>query len=274
MTPIDRGFHRTAAGLVHYRIAGCDTATPPLLMIHGGPGSSAALVPMIATMAQTRPIVAPDLMGNGDSDPPPAGLATIAFHADCMAQLLDALGFDRVDVYGHHSGAQVACELAIARPDRVRCLVLDGTALFTPAHRKEFAERYAPPIVPCEDGSHFGWAWDFAVNLTRYFPYYHREEKNRIIPATDLSPEATTLIGVDLLKAWPTYHLLYQAAFSHDLANRLPLVTQPTMVLEISGDPLARFATEAAALLPASRIALSSRQGRPRVIEDFLAGGQ
>ena len=272
MTLIDRGFRRLSSGQVHYRSAGTDTGAPPLLMIHGGPGSSASLVPLMTALSAGRRVIAPDLMGNGDSDPLPPGPAIIEEHARQVAELLDVLGLGQIDVYGHHSGAQVACEMAIANPRRIRRLALNGLALFSREERAEFAARYAPPIAPVADGSHLFRIWDFAANLTRYFPHYRQDDAHRIEPATTLPPEALTRIVVDILRAWPTCHRLYEAAFAHDLSARLSLVDVPSLVVAVDGDPLVRYADTAVGLMSESRIANTSRDGLADLIGGFLAG--
>ncbi len=267
---IDRQFARLDAGLIHYRTAGAKDL-PPLLMSHAGPGSSAGLVPLIEALSATHRVIAPDMLGNGDSDPPPHGTAEIGFYADCIAQLMDLLGIPHADFYGSHTGAQVGCELAVTRPGRVRRLVLDGAALFPPELRVEFLERYAPPTVPAADGSHMTWIWEFVSGLTEHFPYYRKDEAHRILPEIILSPEDRMGLVVDMVKAWPSWHIAYGAAFRHDMRARLPLVTAPTLVLGLPGDPLAVYAAEVASLLPDARRADITRAELAPTIAAFLA---
>jgi pimeloyl-ACP methyl ester carboxylesterase len=268
---IDRGFQRLASGLIHFRETPEVAGATPLVMIHGGPGSSAGLVPLMTGLAAERQVIAPDLPGHGDSDPPSAP-TSIPNYADTIRELLRARGIDRCDLYGHHSGAQIACELAIAEPTNVRRLILDGVALFSPDQRREFIAHYAPPLVPQADGAHLLWAWNFARNLTRFFPWYREEDACRLQPGTILPPEAITQIALDVLKVWPSYHLLYAAAFAHDMATRLPELTTPALVLEVTGDPLAEFAARAAELAGQGPCLTVTRTTRPTAIADFLHG--
>lgn len=270
--PIDRGFYRLEAGLIHYRLAGRTVTggSPPLVLAHGGPGSSAALLPLIDALSHDRQVIAPDMMGNGDSDPPP-GIPSIGFYAGCLIALLDGLGIATVDLYGHHTGAQVVCEVAIACPERVGKVVLDGIGLFAPSLRAELLEHYAVPIVPDADGGHLPAIWDFAAHLSRYFPHYRRDEAHRIVPEMVLAPDAIMNIVRDIAKAWPTVHLAYRAAFEHRLESRLPLVVQPALVLAVEGDPLALYAPQAANLLPRAMLAATTRADRALMIETWLA---
>jgi pimeloyl-ACP methyl ester carboxylesterase len=272
VAPVDRAFVRLNGGLMHYR----HTAAPehdaktPLIMAHGGPGSSFGLAPLIAALGADRQIVAPDMMGNGESDPPPPGPTSIAFYADCIAELMDRLQLSTIDLYGHHTGAQVACELAIARPDRVRRLILDGVGLYTEHEREEFLSRYAPPLTPDAEGHHMMWIWDFISQLTQHFPYYRRDEAHRIAGGAALAPGVLTQRAGEMLKGWPTYHLSYQAAFTHPVAERLPLLTSQTWVLEVARDPLARYADQAAALVPGAQLAPTDYAQRAQTVRDCL----
>ncbi len=270
---IDRAFLRTEDGLIHYRHAGFPGApgATPLVLAHGGPGSSAGFAPLIAALAGERAVVAPDMMGNGESDPPP-GPTTIEFYAKGLLAVIDHLGLDQVDLYGHHTGAQVVCELAIAHPHRVRRVVLDGLGLFPEDQRTEFLERYAPPITPDAEGGHLAWVWDFISQTTQHFPHYRRDAAHRIEQGAALPPPVVTARAAEVLKVWPTYHLSYQAAFTHDFAARLPLLTAPTLVLRVERDPLAIHAAPGQALIPGATLASINAAGRAEAIGAFLRG--
>ncbi len=268
---IERAFLRTPHGLIHYRytLPPTEARKAPLVMAHGGPGSSAGLMPLIADLGTDRMVVAPDMMGNGESDPPP-GPTTIDFYAEGVIAVLDHLGLETVDFYGHHTGAQVITELAIAQPRRPRRLVLDGVALFPPEQRVEFLDRYAPGITPDAQGRHLAWLWDFMGQITQHFPHYLQDEAHRIEGGAPMPPGVLTDRMAEVLKVWPTYHLSYQAAFQHDFAARLPLLSALTLVLAVERDPLSRYAPEAAALIRGAILSATDRQRRAQAIRDFL----
>jgi pimeloyl-ACP methyl ester carboxylesterase len=268
---IDRAFLRVQAGLIHYRHAAptVEAGTIPLVMAHGGPGSSAGLAPMIAALGTDRRVVAPDMMGNGDSDPPP-NPPTIAFYAECLVAVMDHLGLEQVDLYGHHTGAQVVCEAAIAHPARVRRLVLDGLGLFPPDLRAEFMTRYAPEIKPDANGGHLLWLWDFIGQTSQHFPHYLRDEAHRVAGGAAPPLDAWTTRSAEVLKVWSTYHLAYRAAFSHDLASRLALVISPTVILAVANDPLESYAGIGADLIPGARVQCTTREKRADALRAIL----
>ena len=101
---------------------------PPLLYLHGLADVHSAVppeppTPLLAAIGEDADTVAPALPGYAGSDPlgARADVEDYAFH---LADLLDALGLDRVDVVGASIGGWLAAELAVRHPARVRRLVL------------------------------------------------------------------------------------------------------------------------------------------------------
>ena len=91
---IDRHFLRLADGrLVHYRAAGLSRPDePPLLLAHAGPGSSLGLVPLMQQLAPQRRIIAPDMPGNGDSEPLPMAQPQLTDYVEQLVEMLDLMG--------------------------------------------------------------------------------------------------------------------------------------------------------------------------------------
>lgn len=104
---------------------GFDERTP-LVMLHGEDGRGADFRAVAARLGTDRSVYAPDLPGSGNSDGPDR--PSIASHAEAVSDLIDALRLREVDLLGSARGAQVAFELAVARPRQVRRLVIAGPA--------------------------------------------------------------------------------------------------------------------------------------------------
>jgi pimeloyl-ACP methyl ester carboxylesterase len=282
---IDRGFVRISEGQVHYREASALTQSasiderPPLWMLHASPASSVSLVGLIGELGRTRRVLAPDTLGNGDSAPPAVAAPDAAYYAGASLRAMTALGIDRVDLYGSHTGAHIAVEMAILAPERVRRIVLDGIGMFSPEDKVEFLANYAPAKQPDFFGSQFHWAWHFVRDQAWFFPYFKRDAAHlRGLDAP--SADVLHMITLEVLKGLRTYHLAYRAAFSHDDAGRLPLVKQRTLAMADSSDPLKAGVDRAAALLPdATKLILDadySADGQRRkasVIRAFLDNG-
>ena len=107
---------------VVYREAG-DPGLPVLLLIHGITSSSATWDPVIDELAQHAHVIAPDLLGHGDSDKPRTDYSLGAF-ASGLRDLLEYLGHERVTVVGHSLGGGVAMQFAYQYFERCERLVL------------------------------------------------------------------------------------------------------------------------------------------------------
>ncbi len=254
---IERRFVDVEEGQVHVRVSRAAPAgdNKPLLLIHASPASAMTVVPIMKGLGSTRRCYAPDTLGFGDSVAPVQSQPEIPDYADATRRVMDALDLDHVDVYGSHTGAHTAVELAITCPDRVGRVILDGIALFEPEEKQRMLAHYAPHVTPDMIGGQFNWAWHFIRDQTLFFPYFDRDQAHlRGLDMTD----ADTLhwITTDVLKALTTYHLGYRAAFRHNDRERLPLVSQRTLVTADVSDPLKVTTKAAHALLPDSVCAL------------------
>ena len=95
-----------------FRIAG---SGPALLLIHGIGDNSVAWDPIHSRLARRFTVIAPDLLGHGQSDKPRADYS-VAAYANGMRDLLSVLGIDQVTVIGHSLGGGVAMQFAYQFP--------------------------------------------------------------------------------------------------------------------------------------------------------------
>src|SRR5512138_452443 len=102
---------------------------PPVLLLHGIPGWRGTWRAVAERLAPGHRVIAPDLLGFGDSDAAPRG-AHAREQAEALAAAIDGLGWDRVHVAGFDFGGPTAVLLAALLPGRVRSLALAATNLF------------------------------------------------------------------------------------------------------------------------------------------------
>ena len=105
---------------LHYLIAG---KGDPVVLLHGYAETSHMWLPLIAELAKTHAVVAPDLRGAGQSSTPPDGYAKAAMAQDIHA-LARKLGYERVRIVGHDIGLMVAYAYAAQYPSEVDRIVL------------------------------------------------------------------------------------------------------------------------------------------------------
>ena len=105
---------------VSYRRAGWG---PVVVLIHGITGSSLTWEEVIEPLAEYYTVVAPDLLGHGESAKP-RGDYSLGAYASGVRDLLQAIGHDRATVVGHSLGGGVAMQFAYQFPERCERLVL------------------------------------------------------------------------------------------------------------------------------------------------------
>jgi pimeloyl-ACP methyl ester carboxylesterase len=116
-------------GVEHVDINGHDVALrtggsgPVVLLVHGMAGSSATWRFVMPRLAERFTVVAPDLLGHGESAKPRGDYSLGAF-ASGLRDLLDALGHERATVIGQSLGGGIAMQFAYQFPERCERLVL------------------------------------------------------------------------------------------------------------------------------------------------------
>jgi pimeloyl-ACP methyl ester carboxylesterase len=96
---------------------------PVLLLVHGITNSSSSWEPVLAQLATRFTVIAPDLLGHGESDKP-RGDYSLGASASLMRDLMVALGHERATIVGHSLGGGIAMQMAYQFPERVERLVL------------------------------------------------------------------------------------------------------------------------------------------------------
>ncbi|MBB4704528.1 pimeloyl-ACP methyl ester carboxylesterase [Sphaerisporangium siamense] len=226
----------TAGGLqVHYARAGRGA---PIVLLHASPGDHRPLRGLAGELARRFTVYALDTPGHGGSDRLPVADPDMTDYAAALGRTLDALGLDRVHLYGTHTGAKIALTFAVGHPGRVASLVLDGLGVSTPEERADQLANYLPPVRPRGDGAHLVSAWHQVRNMYLYWPWYREEPAARLPAAAMPSPERLHEVTTGLLEAGDAYPLAYRAAFICDPVPLLARLTVPTLILASPDDPL------------------------------------
>jgi pimeloyl-ACP methyl ester carboxylesterase len=257
---------------------------PPLLLIHGIGDSSQTWSGVIPALAERYTVIAPDLLGHGDSAKPRADYA-IAAYACGMRDLLTALGVDQVSVVGHSLGGGIAMQFAYQFPERCERLVLVAAAgmgrdvhplfrlasgpgatagmyLLTRAPVRA-AVRLATPVLRATGGAGLGPDLDYAVRRYNTFAdsTVRRAFLRTIRAGVDLHGQAITMLDRSYL------------------ARQLP-----TLIVWGTRDRIIPFAHAevAHAALPGSRLEVFEGAGHMphhddpdrfvKIVQEFLTG--
>ncbi len=96
---------------------------PTVLLIHGMAGSSHTWREVMPRLAQAHDVIAPDLLGHGESAKPLDDYSLGAF-ASGLRDFLGALGVERATIVGQSLGGGVAMQFAYQHPELAERLVL------------------------------------------------------------------------------------------------------------------------------------------------------
>lgn len=240
--PIRKGYVDTRFGQVHYRTTlsspGDLSERAPLVLLHQTASSSAMYGALMNALAGEYECIAPDTPGFGESFTPSAA-PTIALYAEALYEALSALKVRACWLFGHHTGASIAVQMAHDHPGFARRLILSGPPYLTVAQRAAFAAG-VHQIVPCADGAHLLPLWQRIVS------------KEPDVPLALAHREFTLTLG-----AGDQYAAAYHAVFGHDLAAQLPSIVCPVHVMGGEFDALRDCLQPAAA---------AARQGSMQLI--------
>lgn len=105
---------------VAYRSAG---SGPVVVLVHGIAGSSTTWESIVPMLADRYTVIAPDLLGHGESAKP-RGDYSLGAYASGIRDLLAVLGHERATFVGHSLGGGIAMQVAYQFPQMCERLVL------------------------------------------------------------------------------------------------------------------------------------------------------
>lgn len=135
---------------LHFTCRGSD---PPLILLHGNGEDGRYFAGQLAFFSKTRRVYAVDSRGHGQS---PRGTApfTIEQFARDLLDFMDEQDIARTDLLGFSDGGNVALTFALAHPERVSRLVLNGANL-DPSGVKPSVQ--IPIVLGYRIASFFAW---------------------------------------------------------------------------------------------------------------------
>jgi pimeloyl-ACP methyl ester carboxylesterase len=188
-----------------------DEHAPPVILLEGMGGDIPGWRRNVPVLARELSVIAYDFRGNGNSAEP-SGPVTMATFVDDTLGLLDSLGIDRAHVYGQSFGGMVAQELALAKPERVRTLIL-GCTHAGPRHMVRGKRSVVPKGQP--------WRSMYSPGFPDRHPE-HVSEDLRIGAAQPAHPEGGR-------RQW-------EAMQGFDSFDLLPSLRVPTLILHGTED--------------------------------------
>ena len=151
------GYVEVTGGKVWYQNIGTGNGTP-LLILHGGPGSTGFGFEALAPLGDERPVIIYDQLGCGYSDKPEdASLWQLDRFIEELAQLRAALGLAEVHLLGHSWGTMLAASYLLTRPEGVKSVIFSSPCLSAlrwaddqAEHLKAFPHEMQETVARCE----------------------------------------------------------------------------------------------------------------------------
>lgn len=230
-----KGYVDGPFGQIHYQQAG-KPGNPIIVLCHQSPSSSEMFRAAYAPLAgHGLHVIGIDTPGFGMSDVPDHP-PSIEEYAGAIGVCIAALCTTPVTLLGHHTGAAIAAELAVAAPDQIRRLILNGPPVMTAEERGQYSQalKDAPRVEPQADGSHLMAMWERRQHFTPGW--------------TSLSAMHWGVIQMFIAGETDWYG--HRAAFAHDIAVPLGKVKQTTLILTNTGDDIYYAAARARELRP------------------------
>ena len=227
-------YAQTPRGFMHYVEAGTGE---PLLLLHANPRSHRYFRYALPSFAQGARAIAVDIPGFGSSHPVPDP-PSIRSLAECFVHFLDALGIERANFFGLHTGNKIVAALAAEWPSRVSSAVLAGqthSLILDKSGRdaaiREIVEHYFPQYPDSADGAHLVRRWAAVHAEVQALWWPQRLRTAAAISAADRdNAEAQVL---DFLQGWRGIVPVYEAIFAFDMEAALRRIEARTLVLEL-----------------------------------------
>lgn len=108
-------------------------------MLHGFTGDGASFIENLSPLADTYRLIAPDLLGHGQTASPPDPQRYAMPHAIAdIKSLLTQMGIEKCVVLGYSMGGRLALGFALSHPEKVTALILESSSagLSTPEERE------------------------------------------------------------------------------------------------------------------------------------------
>jgi len=99
----------------------------PLVLLHGADGGAVLWGPILDLLSKHFHVIAPDVVGYGESDKPDAPYDKV-FFSTWFRSFCDSLNMGKINLLGNSQGGAIAMQFTLDNPDRVKKLILVGSA--------------------------------------------------------------------------------------------------------------------------------------------------
>ena len=229
------GFVDVGAGRIWWYSLG-DGPGLPLLCLHGGPGMTHNYLEPLEDLADRRRVVFYDQLGCGRSDRPgdPA-LWTVPRFVEELALVREALGLDRLHLFGSSWGGMLAMQYTLDLRPPLESLLLCGSPASMPRWRRECAELLA--LLPDADREeierHEAEGWYSCPEYQAAVLAFYRRHVCKLDPWPPGWERSLAEAGWDVYQTMngPTEFTVTGNFKDWDVTDRLGEIRVPTLIL-------------------------------------------
>ncbi|QOR64624.1 proline iminopeptidase-family hydrolase [Cytobacillus suaedae] len=147
---LKEGFIEVTGGKVYYQMHDTNTGKTPVIVLHGGPGSSHYSLQGLRILSEDRPVIFYDQLGCGKSDrPTDTSLWTLDRFVEELGQIRKVLNLEEFHILGHSWGTTLAAAYYLQKPEGVKSIIFSSPCLSAPlwAEDQEENRKLLPPEV-------------------------------------------------------------------------------------------------------------------------------
>jgi proline iminopeptidase len=155
----EEGYIEVTGGRVWYQIFNKNSRATPVIILHGGPGSSCYSLQGLKELEEDRPVIFYDQLGCGKSDrPADTSLWKIERFVEELAQVRQVLKLEEVHILGHSWGTTLAAAYCLTKPSGVKSVIFSSPCLSAPLWEQDqkrnlhkLSEEIQETIKRCEE---------------------------------------------------------------------------------------------------------------------------
>ncbi|MBE4908469.1 proline iminopeptidase-family hydrolase [Bacillus luteolus] len=156
---LKEGMIEVTGGKVFYQLHDNGTENTPVIVLHGGPGSSHYSLQGLRILAEDRPVIFYDQLGCGKSDrPTDTSLWTLDRFVEELSQIRNALNLEEFHILGHSWGTTLAAAYYLQKPEGVKSIIFSSPCLSAPLwaedqekNRKLLPQEVQEILTRCEE---------------------------------------------------------------------------------------------------------------------------
>jgi len=234
LTP-GEGYIEVTGGNVWYRINGKGNKSP-ILLLHGGPGSSSYYLDPLKELSKDRPVIFIDQLGCGRSTRiTDTTLMTIENYVEQLEQVRKALDLKDFYLYGHSWGTMLGMDYYLKYPDEVKAIIFHSPLFSTDLWIKDADTLISTlpdsiQLIIRENEKNKTYTSDEYLSAVKlyYSEFLTRKEQSQ---ARIDSSNMFTGVNVYEFMWGPSEFTATGNLVNYDRVDRLKEVTVPTLVL-------------------------------------------